>query len=114
MGHELKFGFGYRNVDLKSNSTWPGNGAIPEENRNYFKLTRPKIVAENTKYYNGFLQDTMTISNLTVNLGLRYDEQYGSNQASTAPGLGWNNLICDSSAAPSQTNPCLPTLSDAG
>jgi len=114
MGHELKFGFGYRNVDLKSNSTWPGNGAIPEENRNYFKLTRPKIVAENTKYYNGFLQDTMTISNLTVNLGLRYDEQYGSNQASTAPGLGWNNLICDSSAAPSQTNPCLPTLSYAG
>ena len=114
IGHELKFGFGYRNVDLKSNSTWPGNGAVPLENDGLAKLTRPKIIAANTKYYDGFLQDTLTISNLTVNVGVRYDEQYGKNQASTAPGLSWNDTVCNSGAAPSETNPCLPTLSYAG
>jgi hypothetical protein len=56
----------------------------------------------------------MTISNLTINVGVRYDEQYGKNQASTAPGLGWNDSLCDSGSAPSETNPCLPTLSYAG
>jgi len=114
IGHELKFGFGYRNVNLKSNTTWPASGAVPEENLGLAKLTRPKIIAVDTKYYDGFLQDTLTVSNLTMNIGVRYDEQYGKNLGSTAPGLSWNNVLCDTSTAPSDTNPCLQTLTYGG
>jgi hypothetical protein len=110
IGHELKFGFGYRNVDLKSNTTWAGTGAIPRENFGLAVLTRPKLIAENTKYYDGFLQDTLTVSNLTVNVGVRYDEQYGKNNASTAPGLGWTTLPGFCEGTPSDVNPCLQTL----
>ncbi len=114
IGHELKFGFGYRNVDLKSNSTWPGNGAIPQEDLGLAKLTRPKLISVDTKYYDGFLQDTMTMSNLTLNLGVRYDEQYGANLASTSPGLSWNDALCDSTQPFSTANPCLPSISYPG
>src|SRR5262249_50404838 len=36
------------------------------------------------KYYGYFLADTLTAGNLTVNVGVRYDTQYGDNQPSTA------------------------------
>ncbi|HET9794375.1 MAG TPA: TonB-dependent receptor [Thermoanaerobaculia bacterium] len=114
VGHELKFGFGYRKVDLKSNATWPGSGAIPLEDSGIVKLTRANIIALDTRYGSAFLQDTMTISNLTVNLGVRYDEQYGRNLPTTSPARSWNDVLCDSKQPPSEANPCLPTLSYPG
>jgi hypothetical protein len=114
IGNELKFGFGYRKADLKSNTTWPGNGAIPLEDVGLAKLTRPKNISVISKYYDGFLSDTLTASNLTVNVGVRYDNQYGNNAASVGPGLSWNNDVCDPNVAPGPTNPCLGTLSYGG
>ncbi|HWC66018.1 MAG TPA: hypothetical protein VG777_08040, partial [Thermoanaerobaculia bacterium] len=106
--------FGYRTVDLKSSATWPGNGAIPFEDDGLVKLTRTARISENSRYRDGFVQDTLTIANLTVNLGVRYDEQYGNNRPTTAPAAPWNDVLCDASLVPSQTNPCLPTLSYPG
>lgn len=89
-GHELKFGFNYRKGGVTSASAWPGNGNYGY--LNYFDqgvdaavLTRPANQRGTLKYYNTYLGDTITFGNLTVNAGLRYDVQYGLNQASSAP-----------------------------
>jgi hypothetical protein len=47
---------------------------------------RPGLVSLEYTYWNGFVSDTITTHNLTVTLGLRYDNQYGSNTASTVSG----------------------------
>ena len=38
-----------------------------------------------TTYWSGYVGDTLTMDRLTFNLGVRYDQQYGSNQASVSP-----------------------------
>ena len=85
IGHELKFGFGYRNLSLSSITSWPGSGNVVRENLEQVYLTRPKVLNAKTQYWDGFLGDTITAKNLTINLGVRYDEQYGNNKASVSP-----------------------------
>jgi len=89
-GNELKFGFNYRTTPVSSNSTWPGNGNIgylpPNFNTTVAELTRPKVIRTDQAFYSGFLSDTITLGNLTVNAGVRYDVQQGTNLGSTVPG----------------------------
>lgn len=92
LGHELKFGFGYRNAFTKTNVFWPGNGnyvvltgGTAPASTGYATLVRPGAPRSINKYYNAYLQDTITASNLTVNVGLRYDDQYGNNEPSQSP-----------------------------
>jgi hypothetical protein len=78
LGHELKFGFGYRKYNVGSLSQWPGQGNVGYFNyygsgNQIAKLTRPKNINTEAQYIGGFIGDTITASNLTVNLGLRYD-----------------------------------------
>jgi Carboxypeptidase regulatory-like domain len=90
LGHEVKFGFGYRKAEVKSNTVWPGNQLVAYQN--YFgsgnaiaEITRPRTAGARSSYISGFLSDTLTASNLTVNLGIRYDDQYGNNLPSKTP-----------------------------
>src|SRR5262249_47918157 len=39
----------------------------------------------NIKYTNLYAQDTMSVGNLTANIGVRYDRQKGTNEASSSP-----------------------------
>ncbi len=116
VGHELKFGFGYRHIIGGSTTTWPGNQDINYLNYNgtgqtYVKLFRNVVVNETMTYYDAFLGDTLTANNLTVNVGIRYDDQKGFNAASGAPG---NTSACDPNQAFSLANPCIPALAYAG
>ena len=97
IGHELKFGFGYRHIIGGSATTWPGNQDVNYLNYNgsgqsYVKLCRNLAVNETMTYYDAYLGDTLTANNLTVNVGIRYDDQKGFNAPSSAPG---NNSVCD-------------------
>jgi hypothetical protein len=85
LGHELKVGFNYRTADVKSHSAWPGSGNVGLENKGLAKLTRAKNVSIGNKYWAGYLADTITASNLTVNVGVRYDYGYGQNLPSSSP-----------------------------
>ena len=78
--HEFKFGFSYRKVNVTSSTSWAG-GAI------YFGIGAPDYIAElvrdhnangSAKYYSGYLSDTFTKDRLTLNLGVRWDNQRGS------------------------------------
>ena len=116
IGHELKFGFGYRHIIGGSQTTWPGNQDINYLNYNgsgqsYVKVFRNVAVNETMSYTDAYIGDTLTTGNLTMNVGLRYDDQKGVNAGSSAPG---NNSVCDSGQAFSLTNPCVPGIAYAG
>src|ERR1051326_5246799 len=81
IGHELKFGFGYRKNGISSLSQWPGQGNVGYlygPGYGAAKLTRAKNVAMQAVYYDGFIADTITASNLTINLDVQKDENFAS------------------------------------
>ena len=88
VGQELKFGFNYRQTTVSSQSSWPGNGnygdladfPVPAAT-----LTRAAVVSTKMQYWNGYLSDTLTLGNFTLNAGVRYDVQDGRNLAQTTP-----------------------------
>ncbi|HYU30838.1 MAG TPA: carboxypeptidase regulatory-like domain-containing protein [Thermoanaerobaculia bacterium] len=108
--HELKYGAGYRIVEVRSMSRFPGGGL--EFGPGLLFLSREGVANIDAKYTSGFVQDTLASGRLTVNLGLRWDRQTGSNLPTTvsanpvAPdllpaahydggdaGFAWENLV---------------------
>ncbi len=99
IGHELKGGFSYLNAGARSSSVWPGNGseftgdfgpATGPLAQQVFgspgngcgqcvTITRQTNLNIENKYYSAYLQDAITFDRLTVNLGVRWDQQYGNN-----------------------------------
>jgi hypothetical protein len=90
-GHELKFGFSYRDTPVNSLTVWPGNGnwgcleCFGSGLRDTALLSRPAVTKGDLEYLSGYVGDTITIGSLTVNAGARYDLQRGENKASVVP-----------------------------
>ncbi|HEX8151951.1 MAG TPA: hypothetical protein VF698_02445, partial [Thermoanaerobaculia bacterium] len=96
VGHEIKFGSGYRDQDTEWWVLWPGNQTWgefytrPTDNLAAFtRAAHPIYVGE---YLDAYVGDTVTFGNLTVRGGLRYDRQQAFNKASDVPA---NPLIPD-------------------
>ena len=94
IGHELKAGFSYMKAGVHSESIWPGftpglafqtYGDLFDCNVPCAVITRNSSFSAQAKYYGAFFGDTMTIDRLTVNVGVRWDRQYGENLPSTIP-----------------------------
>ena len=95
LGHELKIGFTYLKAGVASNTVWPGDGSGGLAAQTYGDLfdcsvpcaviTRNGSSGSEARYWGAFLGDTITLDRLTVNLGVRWDEQYGTNRASVIP-----------------------------
>jgi hypothetical protein len=90
VSNELKFGASYRHVVTASVSEWAGAGlieaaAVNNTANNLFAAARAADFNVTNDYASAYLQDTLTQGNLTVNVGIRYDRQTGSNNPSTAP-----------------------------
>jgi hypothetical protein len=95
VGNELKFGFSYRKGGVVSTTTWPGNGNYGilgafGVGKDAAELTRAASLKGTLQYWNAYLGDTISVGNLTVNAGLRYDVQSGYNQAGSS---GANPII---------------------
>jgi len=88
LGHELKFGFGYRDVRFGSAQSWPGDQLVGhgeftfEGGTHLADVTRAKNPKSLLHLYDAFLEDTLRAGNLTVNAGVRFDYQQGKNVAS--------------------------------
>ncbi|HBL27996.1 MAG TPA: hypothetical protein DD490_14260 [Acidobacteria bacterium] len=80
--HELKYGAGYRVVEVRSQSRFPGGGM--EFGPGLLLLSREGVQNIDAKYTSGFVQDTLAAGRVTVNLGLRWDRQTGESLATTA------------------------------
>ena len=96
LSHELKFGIGSRDADVRSISAWPGNqlvflgvneafygGAAPGEHS--VQINRFSDFTYNVKSTDLYVGDTMLLGNLTLQVGLRWDSQVGSIYGGTTP-----------------------------
>jgi hypothetical protein len=86
IGHEFKLGFTYRTAPVSSLTKYPFDTftrARPNGVDRVY-MTREGNIRIDTAFYQAYLSDTLTMKNLTVNIGVRYDQQQGHNRASTA------------------------------
>lgn len=84
--HELRFGVGFRNAQVDSFSSWPGQQTIGIEilpDIYVYQVSTNRDVSDDIDYTQIYLQDTLSIGNLTANLGLRYDIQSPTNNPTT-------------------------------
>jgi hypothetical protein len=106
LGHEIKAGFSYQKSGVASSTAWPpfqtgvGPGLAAATYGDLFDcgtnadgspvscatITRNGSFGANNKYWGAYIGDTITFDRLTVNAGLRWDEQYGTNNPSIVPG----------------------------
>jgi hypothetical protein len=93
VNHELKVGFNYRRQVNDSASSWPGGQIFGSAYSSicdgtyscYAAITRGVRAIYKIEYYTTTIGDTLTADRLTVNAGVRWDVQKGTNLRSTAP-----------------------------
>ena len=99
MDHELKFGGSFREFEVESLFGWPGGrnaysahgiawGIDFDEwpsNTAAFVAMRAGAAPSVQEYTAAWIQDTLTVGNLTLTGGLRYDLQEASNLAAAVP-----------------------------
>ncbi len=92
LNHEFRFGLGYRDADVRSLSAWPGDqlvflGAAPGAPQSGVgvQLNRFSDFTYNVGATDAYLGDTIMVGNLTIQAGLRYDQQVGSIEGGTTP-----------------------------
>ena len=93
--HDLKVGSGYRTTDAIATTQWPGNGILAVENSpTNLRATvyRQGNGANRTNYLHAYLGDTISLSRATVDVGVRYDRQWGEALAS---GIAANKAFPD-------------------
>jgi hypothetical protein len=84
--HDLKYGFGWRRVDATSGTLWPGNGILALVNSATdlrAQVFRQGLGGNRVNYLNFYVGDTIARDRMTLDLGLRYDRQWGSALPST-------------------------------
>ena len=95
--HDFKFGMGWRRTDIFSQTLYPGNGIVALEN----SLTdfRARVYREGSgtnraSYVNFYLGDSIALGRVTVDLGVRYDRQWGEAlAASNKPNSAFPSLV---------------------
>jgi hypothetical protein len=78
--HDFKFGGGWRRTDISSQTLYPGNGIVAYENSLTdfrARVYREGLGTNRAEYLNFYLGDTISMDRLTIDLGVRYDRQWG-------------------------------------
>jgi hypothetical protein len=85
--HELKVGGRFRTYESFSDFSWPGRNIFTFNTTTTSFLVAKRGVATPTtmEYASLWVQDTLTFGKFTINLGLRYDDQSGVNEAYNVP-----------------------------
>ena len=95
--HDFKFGGGWRRTDIFSRVVYPGNNVVAYENSatNFrARVYREGAGTNRAEYLNFYLGDTITLNRLTLDLGVRYDRQWGKALPSeTASNSAFPNLV---------------------
>jgi carboxypeptidase family protein/TonB-dependent receptor-like protein len=89
LSHELKFGLGYRKSDVTSVTGWPGGQYIvrltEDDSTDGVYFPRFPLLTFSDKAQDMYIGDTVMLGNLTLQAGLRYDQQTGTDSAGVAP-----------------------------
>jgi hypothetical protein len=78
--HDLKYGFGFRIVDAVSGTLWPGNGILAIERSPtdlQAQVFRQGYGGNRADYLDFYVGDTISRQKLTIDVGVRYDQQWG-------------------------------------
>jgi hypothetical protein len=78
--HDLKYGFGWRSAEATAGTLWPGNGILALENSPTdlrAQIFRQGFGGNRATYLDFYAGDTISRGRLTIDLGLRYDQQAG-------------------------------------
>ena len=112
LSHELKVGGLYRFTNNWTRQIFEGNVVACNQNASWCpgraepaaELNRDSVVDINLYQYSGYISDTLTIPRLTVNLGLRYDYQYGVNNPLLVEGSRAADLVLPGTVLPPTLN----------
>jgi hypothetical protein len=89
LSHEFKFGWGYREAKVTSNSAWPGDEYTDLYSlvggTDIVQFARFPLLTFAAKSTDAYVGDTMLLGNLTLQAALRYDLQKGENSAGVSP-----------------------------
>jgi hypothetical protein len=86
--HELKFGFGYRETSTRTQYHWGGNqlvGVINSAEDKRVQAWRDGDLGSVGKFLSLYAGDVFTKGRLSLNLGVRWDQQKAKNLASEGP-----------------------------
>ncbi|HVS66199.1 MAG TPA: TonB-dependent receptor [Thermoanaerobaculia bacterium] len=86
--HELKIGGRFREFESSSAFRWPGRDVFTDSSdgeTTFFVAHRGIAPPVTLEYFSLWAQDTVTFGRFTVNLGLRFDDQSGVNEAALIP-----------------------------
>ena len=78
--HDFKFGTGWRRTDIYSQTLYPGNGIVAYENSATdfrARVYREGAGTNRASYINAYLGDSIALGRVTLDLGVRYDQQSG-------------------------------------
>ncbi len=95
--HEFKFGFAWRRADSFSQDLYPGNMIVAYENSATdfrARLYREGAGTNRAYYMSGYVGDTIIMRPITIDVGVRYDRQYGRALPSqTIANKGFPNVV---------------------
>lgn len=95
--NNFKFGFGWRRTEAFAQDIYPGNKIVAYENSATdfrTRLYREGAGRNQSQYLDFYIGDTITKDRLTVDLGLRYDRQWGlALPSETVANDGFPNLV---------------------
>jgi Carboxypeptidase regulatory-like domain len=89
---EFKFGFQYRHTVVESLYAWPGNKVLADFACPCAWITRDGLTKEKEQIVSGYIGDTLTWNRVTATLNLRWDRQWGNNEATA---VGANPVFPD-------------------
>jgi hypothetical protein len=78
--HDIKYGFGFRTTDVVSGTLYPGNMILAIENSPTdfrAQVFRQGFGGNRANYLDFYVGDTISHNMLTIDLGVRYDRQWG-------------------------------------
>ena len=95
--HDLKYGFGFRMVDAVSGTLWPGNGIlglVRSATDLQAQVFRQGLGGNRADYLDFYIGDTIARNRMTLDLGVRYDQQWGKALPATiAANPAFPNLV---------------------
>jgi hypothetical protein len=97
IAHELKYGVGYRTTDATSGTLWPGNMILAIQNSPTdlrAQIFRQGLGGNRANYFDLYVGDTMSRNRMTIDVGVRFDRQWGEALPSTTePNKAFPSLV---------------------
>jgi Carboxypeptidase regulatory-like domain/TonB-dependent Receptor Plug Domain len=95
--HDIAFGGGFRTVESTAGTLWPGNGILALENSATdlrAQVFRQGLGGDRANYLDFYVGDTFSRDRLTIDVGVRYDRQWGKSlPAETRPNPAFPTLV---------------------